>query len=146
MQEKHRLRFVQHSGSEHRSVPDMPTFGRRRPEMRPLQCPLRASFSLEFKNLFSFRKRKEKRFLLYTAYPHQTHRENLPGYNKKTPPGFPGGAVRACRAGPIITCTKGQVGRLSSVSLLPTSDRSREACNPQIQIGIPYERCGFNGP
>ena len=22
----------------------------------------------------------------------------------------------------------------------------REACNPQIQIGIPYERCGFNGP
>ena len=69
-----------------------------------------------------------------------------PPLNSKTPPGFPGGAVRACRAGPIITCTKGQVGRLSSVSLLPTSDRSREACNPQIQIGIPYERCGFNGP
>ena len=22
----------------------------------------------------------------------------------------------------------------------------REACNPQIQIGVPYERCGFNGP
>lgn len=28
---------------------------------------------------------------------------------------------RKCRAGPIITCTIGQVGRLSSVSLLPTS-------------------------
>ena len=24
--------------------------------------------------------------------------------------------------------------------------QSREACNPQIQVGIPYERCGFNGP
>ncbi len=45
---------------------------------------------------------------------------------------------RKCRAGSIITCTIGQVGRLSSVSLLPTSDVSREACNPQIQIGIPY--------
>lgn len=45
---------------------------------------------------------------------------------------------RKCRAGPIITCTIGQVGRLSSVSLLPTSGVSREACNPQIQIGIPY--------
>lgn len=25
-------------------------------------------------------------------------------------------------------------------------DEAREACNPQIQIGIPYKRCGFNGP
>ena len=31
------------------------------------------------------------------------------------------GEPRKCRAGPIITCTYGQVGRLSSVSLLPTS-------------------------
>lgn len=57
------------------------------------------------------------------------------------------GTPRKCRAGPIITCTKEQVGRLSSVSLLPTSSfMGREACNPQIQVGIPYKRCGFNGP
>ena len=31
------------------------------------------------------------------------------------------GVPRICRAGSIITCTNGQVGRLSSVSLLPTS-------------------------
>ena len=23
--------------------------------------------------------------------------------------------------------------------------KSREACNPQIHVGIPYKRCGFNG-
>ena len=57
---------------------------------------------------------------------------------KKLPQEKPEGVPRKCRAGPIITCTIGQVGRLSSVSLLPTSGRSREACNPQIQIGIPY--------
>ena len=67
---------------------------------------------------------------------------------QKTPRSFRSGAhPRKCRAGPIITCTKEQVGRLSSVSLLPTSSfLSREACNPQIQVGIPYKRCGFNEP
>ncbi len=65
--------------------------------------------------------------------------------NKKLPR-LPGGALRVCRAGSVVTCTYEQVGRLSSVSLLPTSGRSREACNPQIQIGIPYKRCGFHEP
>ena len=42
----------------------------------------------------------------------------------KTPPEKTGGASRVSRAGSIITCTNGQVGRLSSVSLLPTSGRA----------------------
>ena len=65
---------------------------------------------------------------------------------EKNFPRLPGGRSRLCRAGPVTTCTKEQVGRLSSVSLLPTSGQSREACNPQIQIGIPYKRCGFHEP
>ena len=69
---------------------------------------------------------------------------SLSGHKKL--PRFPGGALRVCRAGSIVTCTQEQVGRLSPVSLLPTSGQSREACNPQIQIGIPYKRCGFHEP
>ena len=65
---------------------------------------------------------------------------------RKNSPGCPGEPLRVCRAGSIVTCTHRQVGRLSSVSLLPTSGQSREACNPQIQIGIPYKRCGFHEP
>ena len=65
---------------------------------------------------------------------------------QKNSPGFPGEPLRVCRAGSVVTCTQRQVGRLSSVSLLPTSGISREACNPQIQIGIPYKRCGFHEP
>ena len=68
------------------------------------------------------------------------------GRGTKKLPRLPGGALRVCRAGSIVTCTQEQVGRLSPVSLLPTSGQSREACNPQIQIGIPYKRCGFHEP
>ena len=67
-------------------------------------------------------------------------------HGAKNSPGFPGEPLRVCRAGSVVTCTQRQVGRLSSVSLLPTSGKSREACNPQIQIGIPYKRCGFHEP
>ena len=72
--------------------------------------------------------------------------ETLGAGRKKNSPGCPGEPLRVCRAGSIVTCTQRQVGRLSSVSLLPTSGQSREACNPQIQIGIPYKRCGFHEP
>ena len=67
-------------------------------------------------------------------------------YEKKLLRVSPEEHPRKCRAGSIITCTIGQVGRLSSVSLLPTSGVSREACNPQIQIGILYKRWGFKEP
>ena len=72
--------------------------------------------------------------------------ETLGAGRKKNSPGCPGEPLRVCRAGSIVTCTQRQVGRLSSVSLLPTSGQGREACNPQIQIGIPYKRCGFHEP
>ena len=54
---------------------------------------------------------------------------------------------RKSRANPFITCTKGQVGRLPVVSLLPTSTDALlhqwEACNPQQDSGVPYKCCGF---
>ena len=49
--------------------------------------------------------------------------------------------ARQCRVSPVTTCTRRQVGRLSAVSLLPTSNRhlsaGREACNPQRKFWHP---------
>ena len=51
-------------------------------------------------------------------FPYYSMYKNFPGINSGEEP-------RKCRAGSIITCTKRQVGRLSSVSLLPTSKAFR---------------------
>lgn len=38
----------------------------------------------------------------------------------------------------LKTCTQMQVGRLRAALPLPTSGRSREACEPQSEWGVPY--------
>ena len=79
-------------------------------------------------------------------------------HGAKKLPRFPGGASprMPCRlssnlhtkagGSPKFCFTASNVRHKPGGSLLPTSGISREACNPQIQIGIPYKRCGFHEP
>ena len=56
-------------------------------------------------------------------------------YKKGAPEGAP---PPQCRRGQIRTCTTRQVGRRPIASALPTSGKSREACNSRPEIGVPY--------
>ena len=89
---------------------------------------------------FSARKRAlEERALRRAAIPSNGRilpRRALPfEYKKGAPEGAP---PPQCRRGQIRTCTTRQVGRRPIASALPTSGKSREACNSRPEIGVPY--------
>ena len=65
---------------------------------------------------------------------------------KKTSPGLPRGKAPQMPCWPNYNLHNKAGGSPKFCFAASNVRMIREACNPQIQIGIPYERCGFNGP